>query len=505
MFWKRTAHTWVIVTIGLVAVGCSRDPEASKREYLELGDKYTAEQKYSEAALAYRKALEQDDRFGEARHRLGKVYLRLDNPKASLEQLVRAADLLPNDPRVQLDAARILLVARRYEDARDRADAVLAYDADNIEAHIMRAMATAGLRDFDGADAGVRHAIQLDPNRGATYIELASLQSIQGKTAAAEEALNRALALDPRSVEGHLALANLYWSTNRRSEAERSIKTALEIDPSNVIANRALANVYLATNRRAEAEAPLRKIVETVADTDVKLELAQYYINQNRPGDARKLLDEVASGPEGFARATTASAEIEYNAARIQEAHALVDSVLAKHPTYPRALVLKGRWLLNEQKTDDALARAEAAVAAEPEFADAHFLLGSVYLKRGERNKALAAFREVLRINPQAVHAETAISTIALQAGNRDEALKFAEEAVKSDSTDGVTRLVLGTIPACQRARGPRSHGTAEHHAARGKGPSRARPDGTHPNRSKGLGRRAAVVRARPGAGFSFY
>jgi hypothetical protein len=57
------------------AAGCSKDPEVAKREYLESGDRYVAEKKFSEAAIEYRNAIQQDARFGEARFKLADVYV----------------------------------------------------------------------------------------------------------------------------------------------------------------------------------------------------------------------------------------------------------------------------------------------------------------------------------------------------------------------------------------------------------------------------------------------
>ena len=52
---------------------------------------------------------------------LGKAYLGVNDPKNALGELVRAADLLPNDTAAQLDAAKILILLHQYADARARA------------------------------------------------------------------------------------------------------------------------------------------------------------------------------------------------------------------------------------------------------------------------------------------------------------------------------------------------------------------------------------------------
>jgi putative PEP-CTERM system TPR-repeat lipoprotein len=443
MLRKRVASVSLILTIAAVALGCGRSAEAKKRQYVQMGDRYVAEKKLPEAIFAYANAVKQDERDGDARHRLGKAYLAANDPRNALEQLVRAADLLPNDASVQLDAANILVWARRYEDARARTDLALKADPKNIQAHLTRAVTNAGLRDYDAAVADIRHAVDIDPRRSSTYYELGGIQLMQGKSAEAEATFKQAVALNPKSVDAHLALASLYWNTKRPADAEQSITKALEIDPRNVAANRTLANWYLGSNRPQDAEAPLKRAADAAGDVAGRMELAEYYVRQKRINDARTVLEALARTPEGFAPATIRLAELEYDARRKEQANGLVDSVLAKQPTNPRALVVKGGWLLSEQKLDDALARAEAAVKADPQFADAHFLLGSVRAQRHEREKAIESFREVLRLNPKDGRADKAMSALSLQGGQREDSLKFAEEAAKARPGDAAARLLL--------------------------------------------------------------
>jgi putative PEP-CTERM system TPR-repeat lipoprotein len=440
---KGTLGRCVVALVCVLAAGCHSDPEARKREYLAQGDNYLKHKKYPEAILAYRKAIEQDERFGEARRGLAKAYAGVGDLKDSVDQLVRAADLLPNDVTLQLDAVNGLLSVRRFADARARADAVLAANPNNVDARIMRATAIAGLGDFDTAVSEIRRAIDIEPRRTRSYVDLGALFLLRARYTEAEAAFKQAIALDPRSVDAHLALATLYRNTNRQPDAEQYLKKALDIDPESVAANRMLADLYLTSGRAAAAEAPLRKASAKADDVSSRMELADYYIRQNRPNDARPVLEEVARDPRGYAVATTRLAGLEYAAGHIKEAHALVDAVLAKQPDNPIALVSKGRWLLIEQKLDDALAAAQAAAKADPQYAEAHFLLGQVYSARKEPEKALASFLEVLRLNPNAVEAEKAAALLQLQAGRRDVGLQFAEQAVKARPDDVNARLLL--------------------------------------------------------------
>ena len=64
-------------------------PQAS--EGLGSGDRYVAEQKYQEAVVEYRNAIQQDPKFGEARYKLAETYAKLQDPRNAYREYIRAA------------------------------------------------------------------------------------------------------------------------------------------------------------------------------------------------------------------------------------------------------------------------------------------------------------------------------------------------------------------------------------------------------------------------------
>ena len=62
-----------IVAAAALTVACT-DKETAKRRYFENGSKLLAEGKYQEAIVELRNAIQQDERFGEARQKLAEAY-----------------------------------------------------------------------------------------------------------------------------------------------------------------------------------------------------------------------------------------------------------------------------------------------------------------------------------------------------------------------------------------------------------------------------------------------
>jgi len=448
LMFERFPHAFArklcaLLTVATIAAaGCSRDPSVRKAKYLESGDRYVAEGKYSSAVIEYRNAVDLDRLWGDARKRLAEAYARTGDGPHALEEYVRAADLLPNDVPLQLTAGTYLLAARKPEDALARADNVLKQQPDNIQAHLLRGNALAGLSSFDDALKAIEEAIRLDPDRGTTFTQLGLVEFARGRRAEAEAAFTKAVELAPKSVETYLALGNFYWSMGKAAETEKAFTGALQVDPKNGIANRAMAAFTIATGRYREAEPYFKRLAES-GDASAVFSLTDYYIASGRAKDAIARLEadgntlkDAPNLGQRLARAYAAAGDT-------TRAKALVEQILAGNPTAVEAQLLKGQLLMNEGHREEAFAAVQAAASSNPESAEAKFALARLYASRGDKAAAEAAYRDVLRINPRAAAAQVAIANLQLSAGNREASLRTVEEVTRAQPKNLDARLVL--------------------------------------------------------------
>ena len=239
--------------VGTALAGCNRDPHAAMLKYARSGDSYMAKGKVAEAIVEYRNALDKEPRAGDVRIKLAEAYLRQGAGGNAVQEYVRAADVMP-DADVQIKAGNLLLLARRFDDAKVRATKALDQDHKNVDAQILLANALAGLKDLDGAVAQLEEAIRLNPDRSATYSNLGQIELTRGKREEAERAFRRAVQLAPKSGTAHLALANFLWMTGQLPGAEQELTEALAVEPDNPLTHRAAASLYIATNRRDLAD-----------------------------------------------------------------------------------------------------------------------------------------------------------------------------------------------------------------------------------------------------------
>lgn len=431
-----------LIVLAATAAGCTGDPNVRKTRFLESGNRYFAEGNYAAAIIEYRNAVEIDTTFGEARKRLAEAYVRNNDAPHAFEQIIRAADLLPNDVQLQLTAGTYLLAARKPDDALVRADKALTLEPNNIQAHLLRGNALAGLSSFDEALKAIEEAIRLDPDRGTMFTQLGLVELARGRKAEAQAALTRAVELAPGSAQAYLALGNFYWSAGNAPETEKAFLGALQVEPNNNFANRAMAALSLVTGRYREAEPYLVRLADA-GDPNAVYALANYYIGSGRAKDAvsrleadSKTLKNAPNVAQWLARAYAAAGDT-------SRAKAMVEQVLAANPRAVDAQLLKGQLLMNEGQRDEAFATVRAAVSAHQESAAAHFALAQIYASRGDSAAATEAYREVLKINPRIAAAKVAIARLELSRGNRDASIQAVQEVTRAQPKNLDARLLL--------------------------------------------------------------
>ena len=438
----RPIHCGAFLLLASVILSACSNAETQKRRHLERGDQYAAEKRDEFAVVEYASAVKIDPMFGEARLKLAETYERMDNPAAFLEY-IRAADALPDNRDAQLKATQVLLMGGRFDDAKARADTLLQKDARDVDAILLRANATAMLRDPAGAMAQIEEALKISPESSLVFVNLGAVKMRTGEAKEAEAAFRQAIALEPTSVDAKLALANFLLAAERAPEAESILKDVLAKDPQHLLANRMLGVLYISTRRVNEAEQPLKAIAEVSKTPAARLQLADYYMGAGRTKEATDLLTGLSSAPATAAEAEMRLAALDYTQKRPTEAHTRLDALLARAPNYSPALVMKAQWLAQENKLDEALDRAKAAVAADGQSAEAHFALALVQDRRREFADATKSYGEVLRLNPRAVAAQVQLSRLGLRTGDTASALRFAEEAKQAQPTSFDARLAL--------------------------------------------------------------
>src|SRR5262249_16052393 len=253
--WSRQSVSLVLLPFLLLAYGCKGDPQAKKAAHMQKGEAYVAQEKYTEAVIEYRNAIQLDPKDAQAYYKLALAYLKQGEPQLqnAFQALRKSVALDPALINAQLKLGEMYLLAKKYNEAQERANFVLQHDPNNIEAHTMLSGAYAGRKELPQAIDTLRKALSLDPKLIKTYLNVAFLYELNKDVRAAEKTYQEALAVDPNAVATHTALGTVYATQQQFDKAEKAFRKALEIEPRNVNIHLQLANFYASRRQAKEA------------------------------------------------------------------------------------------------------------------------------------------------------------------------------------------------------------------------------------------------------------
>ena len=440
---RRFVALMLFAVVALTAAACSGDPAEEKQRHFTRAEAYAAKGTLPEAIIEYRSAIQIDPYFGEARRRLAVAYEKSGDLPSAFQEYVRAADILTDDVEVQLAAGQYLLVAGRFEDARNKAQLALERDPKNASAYLLMGNAWAGLKNYDESVRILKQAVDTDPNRGMSHATLAVVEAVRGNQPAADEAFERALLVDPKAIAPRLALGNYRMASGQLAEAEKEFLAAVALDPKSPLPPRALTSVYYAMGQPQRAEPHLLALADVHGDTDAGLALADLYAGTNRVADAATRLQALAAQGGRKTDATLRLAAIEYATGRKAEAFAHLDGLLKNEPNGVKALAMRGRLQLADNQVQQAIESLSAAVAADAKYAPGHYWLAQAQLRARRLSEARASLVTVLQLEPTYVPAQIEISRLHLAANEFDQSIAFARQAATAAPTNLEARLSL--------------------------------------------------------------
>ncbi len=293
-----------------------------------LGAAYVRLGKYDEAIEQYREALRMDGANPTFRFNLGLAYYkaaRLDDAIAAFEAVVKsspetkAAVLLLGDALLQsgrfqqaidvlapreeqfaedLGFGYVLGTALLRAGQRDRAQIYLdrIFKAGpSAEGHLLMATAMIETRDYPGAVAEVRKALEINPDLPTLRTVFARALLGAGEHDGAVRELHRALSANPNDFEANLQLAALLRRDDRHQESVTYFRRAVQLRPQDVVARFGLAGALLSLGELEESRQLLESVVGEVPDyseAHVLLATCYYRLKRTADGDRHRAIAE---------------------------------------------------------------------------------------------------------------------------------------------------------------------------------------------------------------------
>jgi colicin import membrane protein len=131
-------------------------------------------------------------------------------PAAAQTSAIRP--LTPEPPASQTQQVEALMRERRFEQALERADAILARNPRNAQVRFQRAVILSDLKRLDEAIGALEALAQDFPELPEPYNNLAVLHAAAGRYELARSLLQRSLEVQPNYVTAYENLGDLYVS-----------------------------------------------------------------------------------------------------------------------------------------------------------------------------------------------------------------------------------------------------------------------------------------------------
>lgn len=448
---SRCAVVRLVLAAFLMAcllTGCSRDPNVRKQKYLESGNRYRDQSKYSEAAIQYSNAIQLDPRFVEAHYQLAQTYLKLQDYNHAYAELLRTVDLAPDHYPAQLDLANLLISAHDLNQASAHLDVLRAKQPNNPDTHEAWSNYYAAQNDPVSAIQEMQKAIAADPNRSESYLVLAYLQSGANLPDQAEASFKKAAALGPKAMNAQLALGGFYMSHNRLPEAEQQFKHAIEVDPKDTAARAAYARLLMTEGRKTDAEAFLKQTkIDLPEDSEGYTMLGDFYAAT----DVDKALPEYAS----LYRDHPKDPKVKKNYIQIlilknqlDEASKLTDEILKTSPHDGDALIFRAQIQIHHNDASSAIDSLQAALKNDSDNGVAHFWLGKAFDLQHNDARAESEWREAVRLRPDLSDAQLALANLEMRRGDVDALTQTALQLIANapNAAEGYLMRALAEI-----------------------------------------------------------
>jgi len=448
-----------LVLTALALVSCNRDPNYLKQKYLANGNKYFDAGRYNEASIMYRKALEQDRKYGEAWYHYALTQLKQGQLSSAVGSLRRADEGLkkgtPDSDDAILKLGEIYVIAAQSQqnndqlrkDIGDFAEGLLKRNPNSWQGHMLTAdldVLETGVkyRKGDGVEAkktlaaGIseyRRALTLKPDDYAITLALGRTLMLDGEGAEAETLFKGLVAKDKTNLSGYAELYRVYLSQRRYPEAEALLKSEIQNNPKATDLRLRLAQFYYGTNRRDDLIALLNKMKSDLKQfPQAYIQAGDFYLRVGQVDEAVKQYEQgIQKDPDRRIAYMKHQIEAYLRENKADLAYARNNEILKIDAKDPEARALEATFKLDKGEVTEAMTDLQSVVTAKPNNWVARFNLGRAHFARGEYEQARQEFDRAVELRPDYLPARLAQTQIALIRGDNEGAVHSADEILR--------------------------------------------------------------------------
>ena len=355
------------------------------------------------AFQAYSRALSLESTNPEALQAVSQLGLQTGH----LREAEKAADTILTfnaaQPGALLVKGLVAFARRKHDTAIEYADQILAVQPENEGGLILKARSMAVSGDMAGALETLQTASE--SGRATEGIDLTILElyrsraNLPGMLATFERIIDSGSAAGgPRIGDVKLDYANTLYKSGNAPKARQQLRDLVRQDPPDLKLLTSVTALWEEYDPAPLTEADMAYLSKegTVA---ARLAIARYFLNGDRPGDARRVLQSISTGYWPEARALYARAL--FALGQQDEAAQIASAILAKDETNADALLVRSRSYMAKKDFVRSINDAQIVVRDNPEFADGYLALAQAYIAEGDSNGARRTLDQAAKLLPQ--------------------------------------------------------------------------------------------------------
>ncbi len=237
------------------------DPAAydDAKDALEDAKRFQLAGEFDNAEALYRRAIALEPEHGEALYLLGALRREAGDLVGAAAYLERAAQSNPASAAAWLELTRTRHDLAQWEACATAADRTLAIEAHNIEAELMRAVASFARHEYEAATASIERVTAGLPDDAGVHIFHTRCLMARKLFSDAHAPARRAAELAPGSADAQYLLGACLKRNGQNEASENALQRCLKIEPNHYEALNDLADILIARGDTQAALTCLRR------------------------------------------------------------------------------------------------------------------------------------------------------------------------------------------------------------------------------------------------------
>ena len=426
----------------------SQANEHALRSYAQ-GRLLEARGDYRDALGEYIRALSLDRNAAPIARHVAELVGRMGDAASSLEFADKALALDSTDARSLWVRGTALLSTGRAAESLAPLQACVRYDSSQVEYFQALAHAAEATERLDVVAFAYAHAVDLDPEDGESWFQLAAAQARLGRFQAADSSLKEASDLSPLRP-GQLFLQG--WvaeSLGRADEAIARYGHHIMVHPDDQVARRRLVNLLAGERRWKEALPEARRVSRSSPeDWDILIVEAEITLRAGKASEARPAILRLQKLAESDIDRVGALCGLWIRCGQAPEAIRGADEWASRHVFDPDAPLLLARVRAVAGRREEALPFARTAVKVAPDSLAPQLFLGRLCADLHRYDEAESTLSALLRQRPGDIGVLLEVAGMREDRGQSEHAESAARDALQLDPGNARVLNFLGYLMA---------------------------------------------------------